>query len=332
MTRISARLRLALRAAAALTCVALALPASAAAQTPTKVTIVVFSFPSLGAFMPPVIKARKLDTANGLDIEFVERTPDAYTTQFNSGEFKVGGSAAVLTVGLADARGVKVKYLFNLFDYWGTVVTSRPDVKTVKDIEGKELAAAGSTTNFVMFEFFAKKMGADISKFKVVNTATPGLVGYALADRADAIQLWEPAYTLLKSKKPDVRMLDTDTVRTWRSFAGGERIPYLGVAAHTDWIEQNQAIIPKLYATYKAAGEFISRNPDEAAALIAPKATPEDRAALVSLIKANDRLGMSVVPAGEVSKQIDAVYKAGVDVGYFKAMPSNDTIYDKPMK
>jgi ABC-type nitrate/sulfonate/bicarbonate transport system substrate-binding protein len=326
------RLRSALCAVAALTCVALALPAPAAAQTPAKVTIVVFSFPSLGAFMPPVIKAKKLDAANGLDIEFVERTPDAYTTQFNSGEFKVGGSAAVLTVGLADARGVKVKYLFNLFDYWGTVVTSRPDVKTVKDIEGKELAAAGSTTNFVMFEFFAKKMGADISKFKVVNTATPGLVGYALADRADAIQLWEPAYTLLKSKKPDIRMLDTDMVKTWRSFAGGERIPYLGLAAHTDWIEQNQTIIPKLYATYKAAGEFIAKNPEEAAALIAPKSTPADRASLVSLIKANDRLGMNVVPAGEVSKQIDAVYKAGIDVGYFKAMPSNDTIYDKPMK
>ena len=100
---------------------------AAAAQAPAKVTIVVFGFPSLGAFMPPVIKAKKIDTAHGLDIEFVERPPDAYTTQFNSGEFKVGGSAAVLTVGLADARGVKVKYLFNLFDFWGTVVTSRPD-------------------------------------------------------------------------------------------------------------------------------------------------------------------------------------------------------------
>ncbi|MFZ1186199.1 MAG: hypothetical protein WAO14_22940, partial [Pseudolabrys sp.] len=63
-----------------------------------------------------------------------------------------------------------------------------------------------------------------------------------------------------------------------------------------------------------------------------PKSTPEDRAALVSLIKANDRLGMNVVPAGEVVKQIDAVYKAGIDVGYFKSMPSNDTIYVKPMK
>jgi NitT/TauT family transport system substrate-binding protein len=311
---------------------ALLLSAPAQAQAPSKITIVIFGFPSLGAFMPPVIKAQKLDAKHGLDIEFVERPPDAYTTQFNSGEFKVGGSAAVLTVGLADARGVKVKYLFNLFDFWGTIVTSRPEIKTTKDLEGKQLAAAASTTNFVMSQFFAKKQGVDISKVQVVNTATPGLVGYAVADRADAVQLWEPAYTLLKAKKPDVRMLDINMAATWKSFAGGERIPYLGLAAHDDWIAQNEALIPKLYATYKEAGNFIAAHPEDAAAVIAPKSTPEDRAALVSLIKANDRLGMSVVPAGDVAKQIEAVYKAGVDVGYFKSVPSIDTIYAKPMK
>ena len=304
----------------------------AAAQAPAKITIVVFGFPSLGAFMPPVIKAKKMDEAHGLDIEFVERPPDAYTTQFNSGEFKVGGSAAVLTVGLADARGVKVKYLFNLFDFWGTIVTSRPEIKSVKDLEGKELAAAASTTNYIMSQFFAKQQGVDMSKVKVVNTATPGLVGYAIADRADAIQLWEPAYTLLKAKKPDIRMLDTNMSKTWKSFAGGERIPYLGIAAHADWIEANQALIPKLYATYKEAGEYIVKHPEESAALIAPKSTPADLEALVSLIKSNERLGMSVVGANEVRKQIEAVYKAGIDVGYFKTQPSGDTIYDKPLK
>ena len=328
MTGLSALLR------AGVTALALSVAAltSASAQAPSKITIVVFGFPSLGAFMPPIIKAEKLDAKHGLNIEFVERPPDAYTTQFNSGEFKVGGSAALLTVGLADQRGVKVKYLFNLFDYWGTVVTSRPEIKSVKDLEGKQLAAAASTTNFVMFEFFAKQLGVDKSKIQVVNTAPPGLVGYALADRADAIQLWEPAYTLLKAKKPNIRALDTDVSKTWGKFAGGERIPYLGLAAHDDWIAQNEALIPKLYATYKEAGEFIAKNPEKAAALMAPKSTPEDRAALVSLIKANDRLGMSVVPAGEVVKQIEAVYRAGVDVGYFKTLPSNATIYAKPMK
>lgn len=71
-------------------------PARASAQEPTKISIVVFGFPSLGALLPPVIKAKHFDTAHGLNIDFVERTPDAYTLQFNSGEFKVGGSAALL--------------------------------------------------------------------------------------------------------------------------------------------------------------------------------------------------------------------------------------------
>jgi ABC-type nitrate/sulfonate/bicarbonate transport system substrate-binding protein len=151
-----------------------------------------------------------------LSINFEERTPDAYTAQFNSGEFKVGGSAALLTVGLADVRGVKVTYLFNLFDYWGAVVTSRPEIKSLKDLEGKDLAAAKGTTNYVMFDWFARQLGVDTAKLSVVNTATPGLVGYALADRATAVQLWEPAYTTLHSKKPSIRMLDLKIRRAGR--------------------------------------------------------------------------------------------------------------------
>ncbi len=69
---------------------ALMAPGAAHAQALEKLSMVIFSPPSLGAFMPPVIKAKKLDEANGLDIAFQERTPDAYTAQFNSGEFKVG--------------------------------------------------------------------------------------------------------------------------------------------------------------------------------------------------------------------------------------------------
>src|SRR6266849_9472415 len=295
----------------------LTIAGEARAQSLEKLSIVIFSAPSLGAFMPPVIKARKLDQANGLDISFQERTPDAYAAQFNSGEFKIGGSASLLTIALGDIRGVKVKYLFNLFDFWGAVVTSRPEIKTLKDLEGKQLAGARSTTNYVMFEFFAKKLGVDVSKIQVVNTATPGLVGYALADRADAVQIWEPAYTLLKAKKPDIRTLDTGINKTWKSFAGGARIPYLGVGAHADWADKNPALVAKLYATYRAAADWIVKNPDEAAPLVVPGATPDDLKATASLIRSNERLAMSLAPANEVRNEIEAVYRAGIEVGYF---------------
>jgi ABC-type nitrate/sulfonate/bicarbonate transport system substrate-binding protein len=302
------------------------------AQALEKLSIVIFSPPSLGAFMPPVIKAQKFDHANGLDISFQERTPDAYTAQFNSGEFKIGGSASLLTIGLGDSRGVKVRYLFNLFDFWGAVVTSRPEVKTLKDLEGKQLAGARSTTNYVMFEFLAKRLGIDTSKFQVVNTATPGLVSYALADRADAVQIWEPAYTLLMAKKPSIRTLDLDIKQTWSTFAGGSRIPYLGVGAHADWADQNPALVAKLYATYRHAGEWIMKNPEAAAPLVAPGATADDVKAMITLIRANDRLAISMTSASEVRKEIEAVYRAGMEIGYFPSLPSSTTIYDKPLQ
>src|ERR1700739_4557735 len=116
------------------------------AAEPVPVTIVVFNPPSLGAVFPDVIKQQKFDIANGIDITFVERTPDAYAAQFNSGEFQVGGSASVLIVGLGATRGIKTSYLFNLFDYWGTVVTSHPEIKALADLKGKQLAAAKGTT------------------------------------------------------------------------------------------------------------------------------------------------------------------------------------------
>jgi NitT/TauT family transport system substrate-binding protein len=318
---------------ASLACAAALLSAvPALAQAPEPLSIVIFGPPSLGAFLPPIIKAQKLDEKNGLAIKFEERTPDAYTAQFNSGEFQLGGSASLLTVGLADIRGVKVTYLFNLFDFWGAVVTSRPEVKTLKDIEGKELAAAKGTTNYVMFDWFARQLGADTAKFSVVNTATPGLIGYAMADRAAAVQLWEPAYTTLLSKKPEMRTIDLAIQDSWMKFTGSRNIPYLGVAAHVDWAEKHRGLIPKLYAAYQEAAEWVTAHPDEASKLIAPKGTPDDQKAIAELIRANDRLGMNVKWASDVAKEINSVYAAGKSIAFLPSDPATSTIYRAPGK
>ena len=320
----------ALRAGAMMAALAFAASASTPALALDKISIVVFGAPSLGALLQPIIKDRKLDAKYDLDIDFQERTPDAYTAQFNSGEFQVGGSAAVLTVGLADLRGVKVSYLFNLFDYWGGLVTSRPDIKTLKDLEGKDIAAARGTTNYIMFDWLARQQGLDLSKVSVVNTATPGLVGYALADRAAAVQLWEPAYTTLKSKKPDIRAIDLQIAERWKAFAGSPSIPYLGVAAHVDWIEKHRPLIPKLYAAYKEAADYLVANPDAAAKLISPKGTPDDLKAIADLVRANDRLGLNIKWASEQRKEINSVYAAGKSTGFLPGDPAPATIFEKP--
>ena len=115
------------------------------------------------------------------------------------------------------------------------------------------------------------------------------------------------------------------------AFAGGNRIPYLGVAAHADWADQNPALVAKLYATYKAAAEWIAKNPDEAAPLVAPGASAEDIKSMASLIRSNERLAMSLAGANDIRNEIEAVYKAGIDVGYFPVLPSSTTVYGKPI-
>jgi ABC-type nitrate/sulfonate/bicarbonate transport system substrate-binding protein len=303
-------------------------PTVGLAQSP-KVDIVVFGQPSLGGFLQPIIKSKKLDAKNGIEINFVERTPDAYIAQFNSGEFQVGGSAALLSIATASNQGVKIAYLFNLFDYFGAVVTDRPDIHSVKDLEKKQLVAATSTTNYAMFKWLAQAKGVDISKVAVQNTATPGLIGYALADRADAVQLWEPAYSILMAKKPSLRSLDLDVKNSWRKFSGTETIPYLGVAAHVNWIKDNPALIRRMYATFKEAAQWMRANPDESSRMIAAAIKGSEPDVIRNLIGDNSRLGTNVVPAAQIRRGIEAVYAAGLQSGYLAREVDKSTIYSE---
>jgi NitT/TauT family transport system substrate-binding protein len=309
-----------------------ALRAASRAQAPEPLSIVIFGPPSLGAFLPPVIKAQKLDEKNGLAIKFEERTPDAYTAQFNSGEFQLGGSASLLTVGLADVRGVKVTYLFNLFDFWGAVVTSRPDVKTLKDLEGKDVAAAKGTTNWVMFDWFARQLGADTAKFSVVNTATPGLIGYALADRAAAVQLWEPAYTTLLSKKSDMRTLDIGDCRQLEEIHRQPQHSLSRRRSPCGMGRKERAADPETLRGLQGSRRMGHRASGRCAKLIMPKGTPDDQKAIAELIRANDRLGMNVQWASDVAKEINLVYAAGKSIAFLPADPAASTIYRAPGK
>ncbi len=316
-----------MKALATLFTLATLMSSPAFAQQTGKLPIVIFGWPSLGAMLPPIIKAHKLDTKLGLDIDFVERTPDAYTAQFNSGEFQVGGSAALLTVGLADLRGVKVAYLFNVFDFYGTIVTNTPEVKTLKDLDGKTLAAARATTNYVMANWFATQLGVDMKKISVVNTAPAGLVGYALANRAEGIQIWEPALTTMRTKNPAIRVLDLQIADQWTKFAGSANVPYLGLAAHIDWINKNPATTGKLWQMHNEAAVWMRANPEAAAKVIIPKGDAESVAGLVALINSNDRLGVNLKWAGDIRKEIEQVYKAGRSIDYLPGEPSAGSIY-----
>ncbi|WP_395103541.1 ABC transporter substrate-binding protein [Actinomadura sp. SCN-SB] len=290
------------------------------------VRVLAFRPPSLGAFLPAVIKKQGIDLRHGLRIAFSYATPDNYNTEFASGHYQVGGSAALLSEALRTERGVDVTYLFNLFDYFCTVVTSEPDIRALPDLHGRRLAAATGTTNHAMFAWFAQQAGLDLGKVELLNQTTAGLSTMALIGRSDATEIWEPAYSSLRARKPGIRALDIGMQR-WHAAFGTDTIPYLGLAAHREWAHKHPDVVAGLYRVYSDAAAWTTANPAAAAQIIAAT-TPNGKAkTLEGLIRNQERLRLRVRPASALTDGIAAVFRAGRETGYLEKTPPSTVVH-----
>ncbi|MFF5992789.1 ABC transporter substrate-binding protein [Prauserella flavalba] len=293
-----------------------------------RVDVVAFQAPSLGAFLPAIIDDQDLDAAHGLDMRFTYATPDNYNSEFGAGHYDVGASAALLSEALRTERGSEVTYLFNLFDFYGTVVTQKDDIQQLTDLKGRTLAAATGTTNYAMFAWFAQEAGLDLSTVETQNQTTPGLSTMAQTGRTDATQLWEPAYSSLAAATSDIHKIDLD-YDAWKAKLGTDQIPYLGVAAQLEWAKSHPQEVQGLYDTYKAAADWVLENPEQAAEIIAKEIPGGDAGVIQQLIETNDeRLKMNVQPASAVADGIRSVFQAGQQTGYLTKEPPETVIYD----
>ncbi|WP_166345533.1 ABC transporter substrate-binding protein [Phytoactinopolyspora limicola] len=295
----------------------------------TPLEIVAFSPPSLGAFLPAVIADQRFDLDNGLDISFVERPPDAYNTEFGTGQFQVGGSGSLMSEAVRLTEGIDVVYLFNVHDFWGGLVSTTPDVASVTDLEGHSLAGVTGSTNYAMFRWFAETAGVDFGAVTVESHDTGALGTQAQTSRSDAIQIWEPGYSLLMAQELDHVHDVPLPLELWEQEFGTTDIPFLGIAVHRSWLDENEELVAPLHATYEQAAEWSLANPDEAAQIIADSIEGGgDAEALAGLLADNDRLGLNVRWSSDVADGIAAVFDAGVTIGYFDESPSLDIVYE----
>jgi NitT/TauT family transport system substrate-binding protein len=134
------------------------------------------------------------------------------------------------------------------------------------------------------------------------------------------------------AERPSIHTIDLNIGKVWRDFAGGSIIPYLGVAAHQDWIDKHRDLIPRLYRAYKQAAAWVTADPAAAAPLVASVKNDAERAAIVAMIHDNARLGLNLAPAGRIEKEIEATYRAGVEVGLLREIPPASSIYPGGME
>lgn len=299
---------------------------SGGAKSVTPVNMVAFQPPSLGDFLPPVIKARHFDTKHGIDLKLSYRTPDAYNLEFASGDFPLGGSASLLSEGVRWERGVHTEFLFSEYNFWTTVATKDSSIHSLKDLEGKTLAASTATTNYALFRWFLGHAGVDLSKVQVKNYTEAGSVAALEAGQVDAIDVTEPGYSTLIAKDHSVRSVNLD-YSLWKKAYGTQAIPFLGVAASPGWADSHKTTVQELYDAYQDAVSWVRAHPAAAGSIIAKTIPGGDAKVIQSLIEHNDRLGLHLSPAVGVRQGIDAAFSAGVSMGYLKSKPGNAFVY-----
>ena len=103
-------------------------------------------------------------------------------------------------------------------------------------------------------------------------------------------------------------------------------LPYLGVDAHEEWIKANPDLVQKIYNAFKDAEKWIWANQAEAAKIIGKKCKiPVE--AIADLLKNKDRLGLNVVPAHQIEKEIFKVFEMSKWEGHIKTLPDRGVIY-----
>ncbi len=200
----------------------------------------------------------------------------------------------------------------------------KSDVKTVADLKGKTLAAALPTANFPMFRYLAKLGGLDMDTVQLRNSDSSGLVPLAKSGRTDAVQLWEPSYSILIHGNSDFRSIDV--MSKWRQATGFDAFPYLGISAQRAWADKNKPLIPKLFATYEKAAAFIKSNPQQAAAIISKDLGIAEP--VIRELVSSDRLQLNVYWASTNKAAAEEIFKAAQGVGYLKATPGEGILYD----
>jgi len=283
-----------------------------------------FDKPSFGHTTASLIEANEFDKKNGIDIQWSFKGGTAANTDFATGRDKISMASALLSEANRRLKGVKTVYLFNVLNLHGAILTADPKIQGLKDLEGKTLGAFTVTTNYAMLRYFAQKAGLDLSKVSILSTNAAGLATYLMANRADAVHVWEPNYTKLIVQNPG-KFSMLEYVHQWEAIHGKPQRGFLGVAAHEDWIAENKDLIPKIYKTFKDLADWVPSHHEEAAEVI-NKAAGIPKDAFLMTLQGN-RYKIDVVPAGEIEANIKEVFQAGIDSGYMKAMPDDGIIY-----
>ncbi|MGD9924166.1 MAG: ABC transporter substrate-binding protein [Pseudorhodoplanes sp.] len=193
---------------------------------------------------------------NGLDVT-IKKIPQASRhLAIASGDIQCAATTVETWI-VWNANGVPTTQLFQLDKSYGADgMVVRNDVKEIKDIKGKTVAAsAPGTAPYFTLAWFLKKNGLSVKDVKVVNME-PGPAAQAfIAGQNDVAMTYEPYLSAVRDKPEAGKIIKTtlDYPMVMDTFG-----------CTPDFIAKNEAAVKALVKSYFEALEMIKKDEQKA--------------------------------------------------------------------
>jgi NitT/TauT family transport system substrate-binding protein len=186
------------------------------------------------------------------------------------------------------SRGAPVKSVLGIMNTSPYGMSFRADsgVKTIKDVEGKTIAATAGEASLPLLPAIWKQNDVDASKVKILNVDGPGKIVAILQKQADGILAGlEGQVVILNQKGLDQKVF---------SFAElGVNTQGLTIIANDEETKSNPDLVKRFVAATLKSMEAAKADPDAAVAAAAkakPQADPE-------LLKAQLKVSLTLIPS-----------------------------------
>ena len=300
-----------------------ALPQAALPQIDLPIT----ALPSLNETVSFIIRAGKFDQKNGIIINFKPRPLGPALNDYRSGFTSLNAATTLVQEGDHLNRGLPTRVLFSTFDYYSTILSADPGIRTLKDLEGKRLGANTVSGMYSMFQWFAMKEKVSLDKSNIQSLGMPALVPTLMAGRVDALHCWEPAASIVEQRAPG-RFHRIDFSHKWKQYTGFDVLPFLTVAVTKHWADTQRHLIPSLFNAYKDASDFLYSNQQDAVQMMAELIEGKIPTPVLEEMVRKDTFLFYPRNLQEMRKETEAVFRAMVETGRTDQMPGPDLIYE----
>ena len=166
------------------------------------------------------------------------------------------GFTDIAAAALLRGQGMRVVQVAVMYHHWPHTIFAKPEIKNIKDLEGRVFGTPPGTTGMQLLSAFAEVAGINWSKVKVVNLDIATQNAALISGKVDAISTFRFFIPFFRSKLPNVSMF------SWGDF--GWKMHSNGIVVHEDTLTQKSDVVRSFIEGALLGYKHALERPDEA--------------------------------------------------------------------